>query len=467
MDQSRLRYTLGHGAAEALGASSVLVIGLDGAGAEAAKNLLLSGCGALALVDDTVASLADLATHAYLSASDIGAPRARACRDALAALSPACAVSVRDGPSSALDAAALGAFDVVVVAGGAPLAEQLRLNAACRASTTPFVAADARGLGARVFSDFGDAFEVADRSGEPPVKGAIASISNAAAGEVLVADGAFHRLADGDCVAFEGVEGMAEVNGSAARAVRVTGPFGFEIDEDTTGYGACVDGGRGRFVEVKRPCTVRHVALGAALAPRAGDAGVALQAMSGGAERAALLHCAFDALHAFRAAHGGAPPAPGAPAEIEEFVALARAAPRASAGAALDAATLRSFARSARGGVAPLAAFAGAVAAHEAIKAITKIGVPLRQFVYADALACVGGGMDSAEDFEPRGDRYDAQTMALGRATCDRLRAMRILVVGAGACGGEALKALALMVSFLLFTVTFRANHAHNLTRSP
>ena len=288
-NQSRLRYALGHGAIDALGASSVLVIGLDGAGAEVAKNLILSGCGALTLVDDTVASLADLATHAYLSASDIGAARARACRDALAALSPPCVVSVRDGPSSALDAAALGAFDVVVVAGGAPLAEQLRVNEACRASTTPFVVADACGLGARVFSDFGDTFEVADRSGEPPVKGAIASISNAAAGEVLVGDGAFHRLADGDSVAFEGVEGMVEVNGSAARAVRVTGPFGFEIDEDTTAYGAFVDGGRGHFVEVKRPCTVRHVALGAALAPRTGDAGVALQVVSGGAERATLL----------------------------------------------------------------------------------------------------------------------------------------------------------------------------------
>jgi len=134
MDTSRAAYSLGQEAISTLNSSSVLIVGLDGVGAEAAKNLLLAGCGSLTLVDATVASLADLATHAFLEPADVGAPRAQRCRDALAALCPSSSVVALATASSALDAAALGAFGAVVVAGGTPLAEQLRLDAACRAA---------------------------------------------------------------------------------------------------------------------------------------------------------------------------------------------------------------------------------------------------------------------------------------------------------------------------------------------
>lgn len=434
MDTSRAAYSLGQEAISTLNSSSVLIVGLDGVGAEAAKNLLLAGCGSLTLVDATVASLADLATHAFLEPADVGAPRAQRCRDALAALCPSSSVVALATASSALDAAALGAFGAVVVAGGTPLAEQLRLDAACRAAGVPFVAADVRGLAAQVFVDCGAAFTVVDSDGEPSIQHRVASISSAAAGSVLVAEGGHHGLADGDWVAFSEVEGMVELNGSAPRAVRVVGPFGFEI-EDTTAYSAFADGGKGYFVQVKQPTTVAHAALAAAL-----DAPLFAGGESDDAATIAqqqLLHAAFKALHAFAAAHGGAAPSPSAAGEIDELVASA------GTGASFDEGALRAFARTARGGVAPLAALVGGVAAHEAIKALTHIGTPLAQFRYFDALDCASEADDG--DLAPEGNRYDGQVMALGRATVARLQAMRTLLVGAGACGSETLKSWALM----------------------
>lgn len=52
--------------------ANVLLVNIEGLGAEIAKNLVLAGIGSLTVVDDKAISLRDLSTHFLLSKSDVG-----------------------------------------------------------------------------------------------------------------------------------------------------------------------------------------------------------------------------------------------------------------------------------------------------------------------------------------------------------------------------------------------------------
>lgn len=59
-----------------------------------------------------------------------------------------------------------------------------------------------------MFNDFGEKFEVLDKTGDDPVEVFIKSISNEKAGLVTLLPGAKHPYEDGDHVIINGVEGM-------------------------------------------------------------------------------------------------------------------------------------------------------------------------------------------------------------------------------------------------------------------
>ena len=122
----------------------------------------------------------------------------------------------------------------VVIAADQPESEMLRLNASARVHGARFVAAEARGLFCRVFSDFGPSFRVDDINGENPVTAAIADISTASPGVVTVQEERRHEMEDGDMVTFSEVRGMTALNDRAPMSIKVTGPFSFTIG-DTSG----------------------------------------------------------------------------------------------------------------------------------------------------------------------------------------------------------------------------------------
>jgi hypothetical protein len=85
---SRQLYVMGHEAQMRMGASNVLIIGLNGLGVEIAKNIILAGVKSVTLHDDTPASHLDLAAQFYLTEEDIGQSRAQASSKKLAELNP-------------------------------------------------------------------------------------------------------------------------------------------------------------------------------------------------------------------------------------------------------------------------------------------------------------------------------------------------------------------------------------------
>ncbi|XP_021265444.1 ubiquitin-like modifier-activating enzyme 7 [Numida meleagris] len=379
----------------------------------------------------------------------------------LATLNPDVEVSVHPGE---LSEEFLTAFQVVVLT-ESPLEEQLRIGDICHTKGICFIVADAKGLAGQLFCDFGDHFVVHDPVEGDPLCATVQHISQGNPG-IVTCTGADvnrgHHFSDGDLVMFSDVEGMVELNGHEPCPVRVLDAFRLEIG-DTSTFSPYRGGGR--VLEVRPHQEHSHEPLRQALAmPR-------IQARSSTELlRSRSLHAAFRALHAFcqerdrlprpRAPVSSLPatshsqlvpptalPLPLCPQEDAERV-LELARELGTALGPVDEGVVRAFASVSAGELCPVASFIGALAAQEAMKAITGKFMPLDQWFYFDALECLaveGAAGLMPEDCTPRGSRYDGQIAVFGADFQEELGRQKYFVVGAGAIGCELLKNFAMM----------------------
>lgn len=95
----------------------------------------------------------------------------------------------------------------------------------------------------------------------------------------------------------------------------------------------------------------------------------------------------------------------------------------------VDASFMGFFAKTSRGGLAPLHAIVGGVAAQEVMKACTGKFTPIRQWLYVDASKGLLDGAAASDE--------DQETSLLGDRLRRRLAGLRVFVVGAGAVGCE------------------------------
>ena len=95
--QSRQMAVYGRESMQKLKGANVLITGLNGLGAEIAKNVILANVNSVTLHDAGAASLADCGAHFYLTPADEGKNRAEACAAKLQELNPAVTVTVKTG----------------------------------------------------------------------------------------------------------------------------------------------------------------------------------------------------------------------------------------------------------------------------------------------------------------------------------------------------------------------------------
>lgn len=285
------------------------------------------------------------------------------------------------------------------------------------------------------FSDFGDEFVVHDADGEEPKTGVVVNVTQGNPAVVTVAEHTPHELADGDCVALSGVEGMPALNAAEAFRIKVIDPHTFSIDADTSGMPAYVRGGY--FAERKQPKTLRFAPLRAASAAPAFEV-----ANFHDFERPHKLHAMLRALWAHEREEGGEP-APGDDAAASRIVERARRLFGADP-STFDAAWLARLVRVSWGRINPMASLFGGVVGQEVVKACTGKFTPLNQWLMLDACEVLPANPLPSSELAPRGDRYDGQIAVLGRARQDALAEKQVFVVGAGALGCEFLKNFAL-----------------------
>lgn len=204
---SRQLYVLGHEAMRRMQASNVFISGMGGLGLEIAKNLVLGGVKSVSIYDPQNATHDDLATHFFLTESQIGQNRALVSHPHLAELNPYVPVKVVDS----IEVEQLQQYQVVVLTDNST-EEQIKIGKFCHAKGIKFIVAETRGIFGQIFCDFGDSFEVVDPDGEQPLSAMLSAINNDENGTVTTLDEQRHGFEDDMIVTFSEVKGMSEVN---------------------------------------------------------------------------------------------------------------------------------------------------------------------------------------------------------------------------------------------------------------
>eukprot|EP01096_Ripella_sp_DP13-Kostka_P012752 TRINITY_DN5393_c0_g1_i1.p1 TRINITY_DN5393_c0_g1~~TRINITY_DN5393_c0_g1_i1.p1 ORF type:complete len:290 (-),score=142.09 TRINITY_DN5393_c0_g1_i1:220-1089(-) len=133
--------------------ASLLLIGLNGANVEVAKNLVLGGVGSVAICDPTIVSVHDLSANFFLSSSDVGKPRASACLERIKELNPRVNVSViEEDLISTLNDSIFQNFGIVCLE-PSNLSQIGSIDSLCRKLHIPFFAVALHGLFGFFFTD--------------------------------------------------------------------------------------------------------------------------------------------------------------------------------------------------------------------------------------------------------------------------------------------------------------------------
>ncbi|KAL4919547.1 hypothetical protein BDW62DRAFT_209750 [Aspergillus aurantiobrunneus] len=433
---SRQLYVLGHEAMKRMSSSNVLVVGLKGLGVEIAKNLALAGVKSLTLYDPTAVAISDLSSQFFLQPQDVGKPRAEATAPRVAELNSYVPVTIHEGGNLSGDLEQLKRYQAIVLT-LTPLKEQLVIADFCHKNGIYLTIADTFGLFGYLFNDFGKNFTVGDSTGEDPVGGIVADISEE--GLVSALDETRHGLEDGDFVTFTEVKGLEGLNNSAPRKVTVKGPYSFTIG-DVSDLGSYQGGGL--FTQVKMPRFIDFQPLSEQLAKPE-------LVMSDFAkfDRPQQLHIGVQALHKFAEARGGQFPRPHHESDAQEILKIANELAFGQEDKLeLDDKLIKELSYQAQGDLNPLAAFFGGIVAQEILKAVSGKFGPVQQWLYFDSLESLPTSITRSEEAcKPLGTRYDGQIAVFGKEFQEKIANITQFLVGAGAIGCETLKNWAMM----------------------
>ncbi|KAG2690948.1 hypothetical protein I3760_09G214400 [Carya illinoinensis] len=394
-------------------ASNVLISGMQGLGAEIAKNLVLAGVKSVTLHDEGAVELWDLSGNFIFSEYDVGKNRALASIQKLQELNNSVVISTL---TTELTKEQLSDFQVVVFT-DISLEKAIEFDDYCHNHQPPisFIKSEVRGLFGSTFCDFGPEFTVFDVDGKDPHTGIIASISNDNPALVTCVDDERLEFQDGDLVAFSEVNGMTELNDGKPRKIK----------------------------NVKQPKVLKFKPLREALK----DPGDFLLSDFSKFDRPPLLHLAFQALDKFQSEFGHFPVA-GSEDDAQKFISSVTSMNDALSDGrleAIDQILLRHFASGARAVLNPMAAMFGGIVGQEVVKACSGKFHPLFQFFYFESVESLPAEPMLPSDLKPLNCRYDAQISVFGSKLQKKLEDAKIFVVGSGALGCEFLKNLALM----------------------
>ncbi|MFQ6671176.1 hypothetical protein Gotur_035793 [Gossypium turneri] len=420
-------------------ASNILISGMQGLGAEIAKNLILAGVKSVTLHDEGVVELWDLSSNFVFSETDVGKNRALASVQKLQELNNAVIISTL---TTKLTKEQLSNFQAVVFT-DISFEKAIEFDDYCHNYNPPisFIKAEVRGLFGSIFCDFGPEFTVVDVDGEDPHTGIIASISNDNPAFVSCVDDERLEFQDGDLVVFSEVHGMTELNDGKPRKIKSARPYSFTLEEDTTKFGTYIKGGI--VTQVKQPKVLNFKPLGEALK----DPGEFLLSDFSKFDRPPLLHIAFQALDKFVSDLGRFPVA-GSEEDANKLISIAgNINERVGDGKVEDInpKLLRNFAFGARAVLNPMAAMFGGVVGQEVVKACSGKFHPLFQFFYFDSVESLPTEPLDPSDLKPLNTRYDAQISVFGSKLQKKLEDAKVFIVGSGALGCEFLKNIALM----------------------
>lgn len=483
-----------------------LICGLQGVGAEIAKNLILAGPAQVTLSDQTVVDIADLGSNFALSHEDVGKKsRAAASLPFLSTLNPYVAVNTSDEVVPSEESLQL--YDCAIFCNYSKKNLE-HVNRLCRQHNVAFIAVGVYGLCSSIFVDFGPNFQVNDEDGEParhhiiesitytptpsiaPIATATATAtSSSPILQVNCVDVKRMTFTSGMRVRFEGVQAFGNgLSSDKTFMIESVSKYGFSIllDPKTSNFSASQQAETvlpegGSVVEVKQSKRLQFQPYDVACAspvPPGADALISVDFAKIG--RAEQLHIALQALTEFEAMHKSLPETrnPNDAAQVLELALNLNARmkqlgeekggePKEKAALnpflsveEVDKGVVKNVAYFAACMFQPMATFVGGVAAQEAIK-ITGKYHPIFQWLYYDCFELIASDADSAnasananangsvrmdpEEYTGVNSQYDDLIAIWGRKMQSKLAQLNIFLVGAGALGCEYAKNLALL----------------------
>jgi ubiquitin-like 1-activating enzyme E1 A len=144
----------GVAAQEKIRSANILLVGLNGLGAEITKNLMLAGVGTLTILEHQVVADHDLGTQFFVTQEQVGQNRAQAAQPEIQKLNPR--VNLFIDPDVVFNKMSeyFMSFDITIVTGLPPVAVA-SINSSCRNFNRKFYAADTYGMYGYIFADLG------------------------------------------------------------------------------------------------------------------------------------------------------------------------------------------------------------------------------------------------------------------------------------------------------------------------
>ncbi|GIX77350.1 SUMO-activating enzyme subunit 1 [Caerostris extrusa] len=134
--------------------AKILIIGLNGLGAEVVKNLTLSGVKSITIMDETPVSEKDFTAQFFVAGCELGIGRAIASKTKIQELNPNVQIDIDGEPVSSKESSFFAQF-TAVFATGCSLRELIKLNKICREKSVHFYCAETWGFYGYGFLDLG------------------------------------------------------------------------------------------------------------------------------------------------------------------------------------------------------------------------------------------------------------------------------------------------------------------------
>lgn len=433
-------------------------------GVETAKNLIMAGPKSVTLHDTTIVTAPDLGSNFYVRESNVNKhTRAEASLSELKDLNPYVEVTNYTGE---ITTEFIKDFDVVVFSQDFDRDHLIKINEFCRSQATPigFIWTGNLGLYGWTFVDYGPNHSVFDHNGENCQSAIITSVTNCEKGIVTTGEDKRHGFEDDDYILFREVEGMTELNNQRFQ-IKVLSPFSFTIG-DTTNFGAYTR--QGIAEQVKVPRIVKFNSLADSLNEPLGEGVIELQDPDMDWERMNRpfeLHLVLKSVLDFYTAKRRLPGLLNQEdASIVSGIASHKVGELKKSSEQWDAETdkpenarkpslyrveeindnmAETVSKFAITQSAPFNSFWGGVVAQEIVKYTGKFS-PLRQWLHYQVFTlCLPDG--EVEREIDHNDRFRDQTVLFGKEAMQKLKDLKLFMVGAGALGCEYLKQFALM----------------------
>lgn len=298
--------------------------------------------------------------------------------------------------------------------------------------------ADVYGLFSWSFSDFGNSFDVIDQDGEEYSENYIGSIKVEEPSVIEVLDKKLHDLENGDHVQFCEVEGMTQLNDQIA-TVTVISPFTFSVDLDLSKFNAYTS--NGLFKKIKKTRLINFESLEKQLIK---PSLMLCDLSETKFLQPHLIHVAMLGLHnSFT--H-----------KFDEYLSVCKEIANdyeTNNSISLNRDDLKSVCtilHATKGARFPaLCAFLGGIVAQEALKSITNKFTPITQWFHLDCIELyeAKNEIDQVTVKLPlHNDRFDNLRECFGgEETVNKLKKLRLFMVGCGAIGCEMLKNYAML----------------------